>query len=82
MSIDIDGVLSLIRRANGRRTLYLVKTPFSDVRATMDVPCGQSRSVRLGRWPVDSMPTRDELESDILRARQMLDGAGRKRASA
>lgn len=79
--IDVDTGIALIRKARGVRTLYLVRRPLANgPELTLDVPCGATRYVRLGRWPIDCLPTRRELADDILRARQTLGGAGRKAA--
>lgn len=81
-SWDVEAGLALIRKARGMRTLYLVRRPTADrPELTLDVPCGSTRYVRLGRWPIDCLPTRRELADDILRARQTLGGAGRRVAA-
>lgn len=59
----------LLRQAAGLRTLYLVRRPTRpEPEITLDIPCGQTLAVALGRWPLDALPTDDELAEDIRRA--------------
>lgn len=74
---------ALIRQAAGQHTLYLVRRPTTRApELTIDVPCGQTRAVTLGRWPLDAMPTDDELAEDIEAALIRLCGAKRRTAAA
>lgn len=75
MKPDVSKARALIRQARGLRTVYLVRRPTSsEPEITLDVPCGQTRAVALGRWPPDATPTEEELAYDIRLAMSALSG--------
>jgi len=74
MTAILPTASALVRQAAGRRTLYLVQRPLrTDPELTLDVPCGRTRAVPLGRWPLDALPTESELAADLAVAMRALE---------